>query len=56
MEYKGRWKFWQHTDVGRLPGIKGYVDFNIYNGSFYDLRKMTIGAREQIGEDAYNDD
>lgn len=55
VEYKGNWKFWQHTDVGRLPGIKGNVDFNIYNGSMYDLRKMTIGAREQIGEDAYND-
>lgn len=55
VEYKGAWKFWQHTDVGKLPGIKGNVDFNIYNGSFYDLRKMTIGAREQIGEDAYRD-
>ena len=56
VEYKGPWKFWQHTDVGRLPGIKGDVDFNIYNGSFYDLRKLTIGAREQIGEEAYGDD
>ena len=55
VEYKGNWKFWQHTDVGRLPGIKGNVDFDIYNGSFYDLRKLTIGAREQIGVDAYND-
>ena len=55
VEYDGPWKFWQHTDVGRLPGIKGDVDFNIYNGSFYDLRKLTIGAREQIGEEAYND-
>jgi lysozyme len=55
VEYGGPWKFWQHTDAGRLPGIKGQVDFNIYNGSFYDLRKMTIGAREQIGEDAYAD-
>ena len=54
VEY-GPWKFWQHTDAGRLPGIKGQVDFNIYNGSYYDLRKMTIGAREQIGEDAYGD-
>ena len=53
--YQGAWKFWQHTDVGRLPGIKGYVDFNIYNGSYYDLRKMTIGGRELIGEDAYTD-
>ncbi len=45
--YKGSWKFWQHTDVGKLPGIKGYVDFNIYNGSYYDLRKMTIGNQDQ---------
>ena len=55
VEYKGKWKFWQHTDCGRLPGIKGYVDFNIYNGSYYDLRKLTIGSHEQIGEDAYED-
>lgn len=46
VEYKGEWKFWQHTDVGRLPGIKGYVDFNIYNGSYYDLRKQTIGNQD----------
>ena len=46
VEYKGKWKFWQHTDAGRLPGIKGYVDFNIYNGSYYDLRKLTIGGVE----------
>ena len=46
VEYKGEWKFWQHTDVGRLPGIKGYVDFNIYNGSYYDLKKLTIGSQD----------
>ena len=56
VEYEGPWKFWQHTDVGRLPGIKGNVDFNIYNGSFYELRKLTIGGVEQIGEKAYADD
>ena len=55
VEYEGEWKFWQHTDVGRLPGIRGPVDFNIYNGSYYDLRKLTIGGRELIGEDAYAD-
>jgi lysozyme len=54
VEYKGKWKFWQHTDCGRLLGIKGYVDFDIYNGSYYDLRKLTIGNHEQIGEDAYD--
>ena len=56
VEYQGEWKFWQHTDVGTLPGIKGNVDFNIYNGSFYDLRMMTIGSVEQIGEKAYTDE
>ena len=56
VEFEGAWKFWQHTDAGRLPGIKGDVDFNIYNGSFYDLRKLTIGSRELIGEEAYQDD
>lgn len=48
IEYKGNWKFWQHTDVGKLPGIKGYVDFNIYNGSYYDLKKLTIGSQEDV--------
>ena len=42
MEYKGPWKFWQHTDAGKLPGIRGYVDLDVYNGSFYDLRRLTI--------------
>lgn len=56
VQYRGKWKFWQHTDCGRLPGIKGYVDFDIYNGSYYDLRKLTIGNHEQIGDEAYEDD
>ena len=42
MEYGGKWKFWQHTDAGKLPGIDGYVDFNVYNGSYYDLQQLTI--------------
>lgn len=46
IEYEGDWKFWQHTDAGRLPGIKGTVDFNLYNGSFYDLKKLCIGSNE----------
>lgn len=55
VEYKGAWKFWQHTDVGRLPGIKGYVDFDVYNGSYYDLRQLTIGSQEAIGVEAYRE-
>ena len=55
VEYKGKWKFWQHTDAGRLPGIKGPVDFNIYNGSYYDLRQLTIGSHKQKSIDDYID-
>ncbi len=50
MEYKGEWKFWQHTDAGKLPGIKGYVDFNIYNGSYYDLKQLTIKSENNSEE------
>ena len=46
VKYKGKWKFWQHTDVGRLPGIKGYVDLDIYNGSFYDLSMLCISKTQ----------
>ena len=28
-------------------GIKGYVDFDIYNGSYYDLKRLTIGNTEE---------
>jgi lysozyme len=47
VEYKGQWKFWQHTDAGKLPGNLGYVDFDIYNGSYYDLKMLTIGSEEE---------
>lgn len=42
LRYKGKWKLWQHTDAGKLDGIKGDVDFDIYNGSMYDLMRFTI--------------
>ncbi len=53
--YDGPWKFWQYTDAGKLPGIKGDVDLNVYNGSFYDLRQLTIGNRKPIGVKAYRE-
>ena len=30
---KDDWMFWQFTDKGTVPGIKGDVDVNIYNGT-----------------------
>ena len=42
VKYQGDWKFWQHTDVGTLPGIDGKVDLNIFNGTFPELGKILI--------------
>ena len=50
IRYKGEWKFWQHTDCGRIGGVKGNVDFNVYNGSMYDLMKFTIQRKRLIKE------
>lgn len=44
LTYDGEWAFWQHTDRGRLPGIKGRVDMNVYNGSLESLKKLTLAA------------
>lgn len=42
LEYKGAWKFWQHTDRGRLDGIDTRVDLNIFNGNLEELMQMTV--------------
>ena len=42
VKYQGEWKFWQHTDVGTLPGIDEKVDLNIFNGSSSDLKGLLL--------------
>lgn len=42
LSYKGPWCFWQYTDSGKLKGIRGNVDCNLFNGDMEDLEKMTI--------------
>ena len=42
LEYKGNWAFWQHTDCGKVAGINGFVDCNIFNGSLQELMQLTI--------------
>ena len=42
LAYKGKWTFWQHTDCGKVSGIKGFVDCNIFNGTFEDLHRLTL--------------
>ena len=37
-----RWKFWQFTEKGIIPGIVGPVDVNIFNGTPEELEELTI--------------
>ena len=32
------WYFWQHNDRGKVNGISGNVDFNVFNGDMSDLQ------------------
>ena len=42
VRYEGDWKFWQHTDVGTLPGIEEKVDLNVFNGGKSELDALRI--------------
>lgn len=37
------WDFWQFTDKGKIPGIEGTVDIDIFNGTPSELKELTIG-------------
>lgn len=41
-DIKDEWTFWQFTEKGVVPGIKGPVDLNIYNGTPKMLQYLTV--------------
>lgn len=47
LSYRGDWAFWQHTDAGKVAGIRGDVDINLFNGTFDDLVGLTIKKGEK---------
>lgn len=42
VRYEGKWYFWQHTDVGTVPGIGEDVDLDVFNGSLEQLKAFTL--------------
>jgi lysozyme len=42
LKYNGKWTFWQHSDVGKVEGVDGFVDVNVFNGSYEDLLELTL--------------
>ncbi|MCC2545640.1 glycoside hydrolase family 25 protein [Hymenobacter sp. BT175] len=39
---KDKWIIWQHSDEAHVPGIRGAVDFNVYQGSYAGLLALRI--------------
>jgi lysozyme len=37
-----KWHFWQHTDCGKLSGIRGPVDCNVFHGTRAELEQLLI--------------
>jgi len=36
------WHFWQHSESGHVNGIKGKVDFNVFNGDSTELANLLL--------------
>lgn len=41
-EMKAHWHFWQFSEKAQIPGIKGPVDVNIFNGTKDDLKSFLV--------------
>ncbi|RYU81041.1 glycoside hydrolase family 25 protein [Hymenobacter persicinus] len=39
-----KWIIWQHSDEAYVPGIRGTVDFNVFQGNFENLLALRIPA------------
>jgi lysozyme len=37
-----RWIIWQHSDEAYVPGIRGAVDFNVFQGSYAALQALRV--------------
>ena len=43
------WAFWQYTTTGRVPGINGAVDRNVFAGSEREWRTWLAGSTRGAG-------
>lgn len=39
------WQFWQYGNQGRIDGIYGNVDFNVFSGTHNDLEDMCLAPK-----------
>jgi len=41
---RSKWIIWQHSDEAYVPGIRGVVDFNVFQGNFEALQALRVPA------------
>lgn len=44
------WSFWQYGSAGKLRGIQGAVDFNVFNGDMVQLEELCINTGVVVSE------
>lgn len=49
-----KWIIWQHSDEAYIPGIRGTVDFNVYQGSYAGLLALRIPPRKPAADNPRN--
>ncbi|MCX7744266.1 MAG: GH25 family lysozyme [Flavobacteriales bacterium] len=37
-----KWHIWQYTETGKVKGVPGFVDLNLFNGTLSDLEKLKV--------------
>lgn len=42
LSFREHWKFWQFTCKGRVKGIHGAVDLNVFKGGMYELNQLCV--------------
>ncbi|HEX8427919.1 MAG TPA: glycoside hydrolase family 25 protein [Hymenobacter sp.] len=47
-----KWIIWQHSDESYIPGIRGAVDFNVFQGNFQSLLALRIPKKVATAQPA----
>ncbi len=50
-----KWSFWQYGNRGKLNGVEGYVDFNVFKGTHEELEKMCLSGAMLSGTEHHLD-
>lgn len=50
------WQFWQYGNRGRLDGVHGHVDFNVFNGDWWELDSLCVAPAAPLSRSEWYSD